>query len=98
MNEPMKCKYCGAAAATAEGKGWLAACGSWDFGYGLWSRGEGCYLRSKVAECDELRKQVREAAKRLAALDRVNFYDDANYVWNAIAVTQILLKKAVGDA
>ena len=97
MSEPMKCKYCGADAITHD-NGWRAACGSWDFGWGLWSRGEGCLLRSKVAECDELRQQVREAAKRLAALDRVNFYDDANYVWNAIAVTQILLKKAVGNA
>jgi len=47
---------------------------------------------------DALQQQVQEAVRRLEVLDRVNFYDDANYVWNAIAVTQILLKKAVGDA
>jgi len=47
---------------------------------------------------DALQQQVRDAVGRLEVLDRVNFYDDANYVWNAIAVTQILLKKAVGNA
>jgi hypothetical protein len=62
MIEPMKCKYCGAA-ATVEGKGWRADCGSWQFGR-EWHRGEGCYLRSKVAECDELRQRIDAAIIR----------------------------------
>ena len=97
MGEPMKCKYCGADAIAHDNgfvNGWRAACGSWDFGYGLWSRGEGCYLRSKVAECDELRKQVREAVKRLEELPRYWVMVEANRV----AEIAGNLKKAVGDA
>ena len=67
MGEPTKCKHCGAD-ARADDYGWRAECGSWDFGYGLWSRGDGCYLRcawrSQGLELDELRKRIDAAISR----------------------------------
>jgi hypothetical protein len=69
MSNQSTCKWCGADAITHD-NGWRAACGSWDFGWGLWSRGEGCLLRSKVAECDELRQRIDAAVKALQDITR----------------------------
>jgi hypothetical protein len=77
MSKPMKCKYCGAA-ATVEGNGWRAACGSWDFGHGLWYRGDGCYLRcvwrSQGLELDKLRQRIDAAIKALQDIPRCKVY------------------------
>ena len=66
MSGVLECKYCGAA-AEAEGKGWLAECGSWEFGRD-WNRSDGCYLRcawrSQGLELDKLRQRIDAAVSR----------------------------------
>jgi hypothetical protein len=99
LSERLKCKFCGAA-AKAEGEGWRAECGSWEFGRDAWDRSNGCYLRcawrTQALELDELRQQVREAVGRLTALGHVELIDSPG----AFGVVEKLvddLRKAVGD-
>ena len=112
MSGLLECKYCGAAAEAA-GKGWLAECGSWDFGR-EWNRSDGCYLRcawrSQGLELDKLRQQLDAAIRHIAewcvAID-VNgtgwddwdeFYKDAMYRENALPDIRALLVDAIEAA
>jgi hypothetical protein len=71
VSEPIKCKYCGTDAIAHDdvfASGWRAVCGSWDFGHGLWGRGEACYWRCawrlRGLELDELRQRIDAAISR----------------------------------
>ena len=81
MSGLLECKYCGAA-AEAEGKGWLAECGSWELGR-EWNRSDGCYLRcawrSQSLEFDKLRKRIDAAVKALQGMTRHEIEPDDQF-------------------
>ena len=99
VSEPLRCKFCGAA-AKAEGEGWRAECGSWEFGRDAWDRSNSCYLRcawrTQAMELDKVRQQVREAVGRLAALDHVELVDSPG-AFGIVSGVIDDLRKVVGD-
>jgi len=99
VSEPLRCKFCGAA-AKAEGEGWRAECGSWEFGRDAWDRSNSCYLRcawrTQAMELDKVRQQVREAVGRLTALNHMELVDSPG-AFGVVGKVVDDLRKAVGD-